>query len=193
MNKISSFAELKQCLGNAQRSYLLLYKKGVESSDCAYKYFAEMMVDFKDIQLLHADVSEVKDIHGEYGISSAPSMLEFEKDRHINTYKGCYNRDQLIGILEHAVTIIKAEQKGTNRKSVTVYSTPTCSWCNTLKSYLRKNHILFTDIDVSRDESAAAEMIRRSGQHGVPQTMINGELIIGFDKKKIDRLLEINN
>ncbi|MEZ4999996.1 MAG: glutaredoxin domain-containing protein [Bacteroidales bacterium] len=77
------------------------------------------------------------------------------------------------------------------QKRVTVYSTPTCSWCNTLKTYLKDNHIIFRDIDVSTDQKAAAEMVRRSGQQGVPQTDINGTMIVGFDRARIDRMLEI--
>lgn len=193
MNKVESYAALRQFLLKSQNSYLLLYKKGSDTSDCAYQYFMDIMTGNQDLQLLYADVNIVRDIHGEYGIHSVPSILEFEKDKHVNTYKGCHNKEQLMAIFEHAVTIIKAKKNGNTQKRVTVYSTPTCTWCNTLKSYLRKNNILFTDVDVSKDESAAAEMVRRSGRQGVPQTMISGEIIIGFDKQKINRLLEIEN
>ncbi|MBU2554283.1 MAG: NrdH-redoxin, partial [Bacteroidetes bacterium] len=71
------------------------------------------------------------------------------------------------------------------------YSTPSCSWCNTLKTHLKKNGIRFTDIDVSRDQKAAEAMVHRSGQQGVPQTDINGEMIVGFDKARINTLLGI--
>ena len=74
---------------------------------------------------------------------------------------------------------------------IKVYSTPTCSWCNVLKTHLRKNGIRFTDIDVSRDPKAAEDLVRKTGQQGVPQTDINGQVIVGFDKDKINRLLEI--
>ncbi|HIE15791.1 MAG TPA: NrdH-redoxin, partial [Bacteroidales bacterium] len=77
------------------------------------------------------------------------------------------------------------------QKRVTVYSTPSCSWCNTLKTHLRKHRIRFTDIDVSQDQAAAEAMVRRSGQQGVPQTDIEGEIIIGFDKNRINTLLGI--
>ncbi len=193
MNKVESYAALRQLLAKARKSYLLLYKSGNDASDCAYRYYTNMVNGYDDMLLLYADVNVVRDIHHQYGIHSVPSILEFENDRHVNTYKGCYNKDQLRTILEHAVTKIKAGKNGSSHKNVTVYSTPTCSWCNTLKGYLRKNHILFTDIDVSRDENAAADMVRRSGQHGVPQTMIDGEIIIGFERTKIDRLLKIKN
>ena len=72
---------------------------------------------------------------------------------------------------------------------VIMFSTPTCSYCRKAKQYFRKNGIRFKDIDVSRDQAAARDMLRRSGQQGVPQIDIGGKMIIGFDKPKIDRLL----
>lgn len=74
---------------------------------------------------------------------------------------------------------------------VVVFSTPTCSWCKRLKDYLKKNRIKFKDIDVSRDQAGARDMVRRTGQQGVPVTLINNRPIIGFNKNEIDKLLKI--
>ena len=74
---------------------------------------------------------------------------------------------------------------------VIVFSTPTCSYCNMAKVYFRRNKIKFRDVDVSKDASAARDLQRRSGQMGVPVIDINGRLIVGFDKPKINKLLEI--
>jgi len=73
-----------------------------------------------------------------------------------------------------------------------VYSTPTCVYCKTLKGYLTKNNIEFENIDVSKDEKQLQKMIKDSGQMGVPVVDIDGEVIVGFDKEKIDKLLKIN-
>ena len=73
--------------------------------------------------------------------------------------------------------------------SVTVFSTPTCPWCVRLKAYLKQHAITFKDVDVSRDERAANDMVRRSGQMGVPQAWIDGQVIVGFDRGRIDTLL----
>ncbi|MDY6914694.1 MAG: glutaredoxin domain-containing protein [Candidatus Cloacimonadota bacterium] len=78
-------------------------------------------------------------------------------------------------------------------KRVIVFSTPTCSWCRKLKTYLKKNNVRFKDIDISRDVKAARDMMRKSGQQGVPQMWINNRPIVGFDKEKIDRELKIKN
>ena len=74
---------------------------------------------------------------------------------------------------------------------VKVYSTPTCVYCKTLKGYLTKHEIAFEDIDISKNEEALQEMIKSSGQMGVPVVDIDGEAIVGFDKEKIDKLLKI--
>lgn len=72
---------------------------------------------------------------------------------------------------------------------VIMFSTPTCSYCRKAKQYFRKNGIRFKDVDVSRDQAAARDMVRKSGQQGVPQIVIGGKVIVGFDRPKIDRLL----
>jgi glutaredoxin-like YruB-family protein len=188
---VKSYDELQKGLGKEKRSFLLIYKKGSEVSEKALTHLSEAASGIKDIAVYLADVSQVRDIHTKYSITSAPSLVEFENDSPKNVTKGAHDTGFYKTLLEHVAFFAKAEKEGAPVKSVTVYSTPTCSWCGTLKSYLRKNGIQYTEIDVSRDENAAQEMVRRSGQQGVPQTSINGEMVIGFDKSKINRLLEI--
>ncbi len=72
---------------------------------------------------------------------------------------------------------------------IKVYSTPTCPWCTVAKKYLASKNVAFEDVDVSRDRQAAMEMIEKSGQRGVPVIDINGNIIVGFDQKTIDRLI----
>lgn len=74
---------------------------------------------------------------------------------------------------------------------ITIYSTPTCPWCMRAKAFLKEHNISFNDIDVSRDRAGAMEMIKKSGQMGVPVIDINGEIIVGFDKQRISQLLNI--
>jgi len=79
----------------------------------------------------------------------------------------------------------------TQQQKVIVFSTPTCSHCNSAKRYLRENKIKFRDVDVSRDQRAAKDMVRRTGQMGVPVILINNRPIIGFDRAKINQMLGI--
>jgi glutaredoxin-like YruB-family protein len=74
---------------------------------------------------------------------------------------------------------------------VIVFSTPTCSFCNMAKKYFREKGIRFKDVDVSRDPIAARDMVRRSGQQGVPVIDIGGKIVVGFDRVKINKFLGI--
>lgn len=74
-------------------------------------------------------------------------------------------------------------------KKVTIYSTPTCPYCKQAKEYLNEQKIEFEDIDVAANQDKAQEMIDKSGQMGVPVLDIEGEIIVGFDKEKIDKAL----
>lgn len=74
---------------------------------------------------------------------------------------------------------------------VIIFTTPSCSFCRTAKKYLRQKGVRFKDVDVSRDSAAARDMVKRSGQQGVPVLDIGGKIVVGFDRPKIDKLLGI--
>lgn len=74
---------------------------------------------------------------------------------------------------------------------VKIYSTPTCVYCETLKEYLKSKQIAFDSIDVSLSQTDLEEMVKKSGQMGVPVIDIDGTIVIGFDKEKINSLLNI--
>jgi len=76
-------------------------------------------------------------------------------------------------------------------KKITIYSTSTCPFCIRAKQFLKDNKIAFEDIDVAENHEKAQEMIKKSGQMGVPVLEIDGEIIVGFDKEKIKEILDI--
>jgi glutaredoxin-like YruB-family protein len=73
--------------------------------------------------------------------------------------------------------------------AVTIYTTPSCGYCTVAKKYFRENRIPFTEYDVSRDQRKADEMVRKSGQMGVPVIDVNGKVIVGFNQGEIERSL----
>jgi glutaredoxin 3 len=73
--------------------------------------------------------------------------------------------------------------------SIAVYTTPTCGFCQQVKAYLHQRGVPFTEYDVSRDPQAAAEMVRLSGQRGVPVVLVDGQVVVGFNRPLIDQLL----
>jgi len=74
--------------------------------------------------------------------------------------------------------------------TVTVYSTPNCPYCSMAKRFLKENNIPFRDVDVAEDREAAMEMIKKSGQTGVPVLDVNGTIIVGFDVEAIKNALK---
>ncbi len=73
--------------------------------------------------------------------------------------------------------------------SVVVYTTPTGGRSHQVRAYLHQRGVPFTEYDVSRDPQAAAEMVRLSGQRGVPVVLIDGQVVVGFNRPLIDQLL----
>jgi len=73
---------------------------------------------------------------------------------------------------------------------IKVYSTPTCPYCTMAKEYFSSKGIDFQQFDVSSDKNALEEMTKLSGQMGVPVISIDGQVMVGFDKSRIDALLD---
>ena len=76
--------------------------------------------------------------------------------------------------------------------NATIYTTSTCPWCVKTKEYLAANGIAYTEVNVSKDKEAAKLMIEKSGQRGVPVLEVEGNIVIGFDKEKIDELFNLS-
>jgi len=74
---------------------------------------------------------------------------------------------------------------------VKIYSTSSCPYCVALKGFLEENKVEFEEIDVSQDQESMKMIVEKTGQMGVPVIDIDGELIVGFDRKKIVELLKI--
>ena len=75
------------------------------------------------------------------------------------------------------------------KQKVIVYSTPTCPYCKMAKEFFKANKVEYEEIDVSANREAAEHMIEKSGQMGVPVIEIGDEVIVGFDKPAIKKVL----
>ncbi|MCK9450112.1 MAG: hypothetical protein M0Q90_00275 [Bacteroidales bacterium] len=190
---IQNHNDLLAALKPAEKSYLLLYKAGSEASECSLANLKKAAEKLSGVNVLLVDVAQVKDIHENYQVKTVPSLLIFDGEKYSNVIKGCNDPLYYISLFEESLFSTSAKEGEAPQKRVTVYSTPSCSWCNTLKAYFKTHNIRFTDIDVSKNQQAAAQMVRKSGQQGVPQTDINGQIIVGFDKAKINSLLGIQS
>lgn len=74
-------------------------------------------------------------------------------------------------------------------KKVEIYSTPSCHFCHMAKDYFKANKIAYTEYDVASNLEKRKEMIDKSGQMGVPVIVIGDELIVGFDRPQIAKIL----
>ena len=72
---------------------------------------------------------------------------------------------------------------------ITIYTTPTCVYCNMAKAFFKENKIDYSEKNVAVDSQAVEEMIKKSGQLGVPVIDVDGEIIVGFDKRRLKELL----
>ncbi|HOX13820.1 MAG TPA: glutaredoxin domain-containing protein [Spirochaetia bacterium] len=74
--------------------------------------------------------------------------------------------------------------------AVTLYSTPSCSYCRLAKDWLRQRNVRFEEYNVAADPRRAEEMVRKSGQMGVPVLDVNGRIILGFNTAEMERALK---
>ena len=150
------------------------------------------------VRIAKLNVDEQPKTADRYQIMSIPSVTIFRNGRPINTLLGvrterAYQQAIEAGLHPVEASAVKNSLQGqpvrAKQHSVTVFSTPTCPWCARLKAYLRQHNITFRDVDVSRDAKAAQDMVHRSGQMGVPQAWIDGQVVVGFDRRRVDTLL----
>ena len=172
-----------------RKVFLMLHKSGSGHSDCAVRNMEHASGNVTEVKILSADVAEVRDIHTVYGVTTVPSLLTFVDSRLTGIVKGCQESSYYSTMIENTLYRPSAAVEADSSRRVTVYSTPTCSWCNTLKSWLKQQGIRYTDVDVSRDHRAAEELVKRTGQQGVPQTDINGQIVVGFNQERLRVLL----
>ncbi|HXK32224.1 MAG: glutathione S-transferase N-terminal domain-containing protein [Candidatus Pacebacteria bacterium] len=76
---------------------------------------------------------------------------------------------------------------------VRLFTTPICPYCYTLKEFLKEHNVAFEEIDVSQDAKSRDFIIEKTGKMEVPVIDIEGEVIAGFDRERIVKLLKIKD
>ena len=75
-------------------------------------------------------------------------------------------------------------------KNITIYSTPTCHFCQLAKAYMKDHNISYTEHNVASDLEKRKEMIDKSGQMGVPVIDVDGKIMIGFEESEFAEALK---
>lgn len=177
----------------AHKDYFVLgfYAGFSSAAQRALTEWKEFSDDHQKLPLYIVDVGKVKDIHKTFNVESIPVVLVIRDGKEHSRFEGVESAAFYAVHLGGAAPVHLAGPTKKKAVRVTVYTSPGCQPCNLVKTYLRSNGIPFTAIDISRDERAARDIARRSGQQAVPQIDINGRIVVGFDKNKLAALLGI--
>lgn len=163
------------------------------ASKKAQPEFERFAQKHEGMQALLVDVAKVKGVHKQFGVANVPTVIRLKDKEVMQLVVGPQTADGYERALEAGTMAFSADgEESKKQPRVVVYTTPTCTFCGQVKTYLRKNGVRFSEIDVAADESAARSMMSRSGQAGVPQLDIGGTIVVGFDKKKINDRLGIH-
>jgi len=103
MQNVFSFVDFQQKMEGNDHVALLIHNPENESSRCAFRSIAEAMHLSQMISVFIADVSQVRDIHSVYGITSEPSLLLFAKGKLVNTVNGCHESDYFKAVINHGL------------------------------------------------------------------------------------------
>lgn len=141
------------------------------------------------VKFVKINVDADQELAAEYDIMSIPTVIFFKDGKKVSQKIGLADKSDYLAAIEKAKNYV-APAPGMHPK-VTVFSTPTCPYCTMAKQYLKEKNVAFDDVDVSRDQAKAMQMVQKSGQMGVPQLWIGDDVVVGFDKGKINRLMGI--
>lgn len=176
----------------------ILTKKGiqflfVESNDCKsckkdFLNWQEVISDFEEnnIALFKINLDENPSLSAYFKIEQLPIIFMFRNGALAKTLKASLSKEEIAKIIDE---ILNPPAKTGKYPEIKVFTTPTCPYCHMLKQYLQSKNIPFEEIDVSENREWAYKMVEKSGQMGVPQMWIGDEVIVGFDKARIDALL----
>lgn len=84
---------------------------------------------------------------------------------------------------------VPGEWRAVSMPKVVLFTTSSCSWCRRAKKYFKENRVPFKEVNVEKDPEAARDLVKKTGQTGVPVVKIGGRWIAGFDRPAIEREL----
>ncbi len=151
----------------------------------------EFSKENKQVPVYIIDVQKVSGIHKQFGVKNVPTVLAIQNGKVTRKIEGVENSKYYSYAISGIHSSRQKKGKKTGSLRVIVYVGPGCPACGTAKNYLKRQGVPFREVDISRDQYAAERLARRSGQMAVPQIDINGHLVVGFNKAKIDRLLSL--
>jgi glutaredoxin-like YruB-family protein len=184
---LQHLAEIQQ----KHKEFLILLFYG-DFSSAAKRSLAELeqfSTEDGHIPVYGIDVEKLKGVHKDFGVETVPTVVALRNGEVSQRFEGVESAGFYARMFSGARPSVYKTAKGAVPRRVIVYSGPGCPACGSAKAYLRRMGVSFREVDIARDQNAAQRLVRRSGQMAVPQIDIDGHLIVGFDRAKIDRIL----
>jgi glutaredoxin-like YruB-family protein len=178
-------------LGRNKEFILAFLVEDSQSSKAARQSLVDALSTHPDSRVFTVDVKSARNVAARYQVTAAPTVVRVN---------GCQILDRLVGpqpsaayaaLMKPPVSLKAATNVASKQPTVKVYVTNSCPWCRKLETYLDRNRIKYTKVNVETDPTAAFEMSNKSGQLGVPQSDIGGTMVIGFDLARISKLLQL--
>ena len=168
---------------------ILFYGSFSSASKRALAELERFSMEDRKAPVYGIDVEKVKGVHKQFRVERVPTVVALRRGNVTQRLEGVESAGFYARILSGARPSQYKAGKGSAPRRVVVYSGPGCPACGSAKAYLRRQGISFREVDIARDQNAAQSLVKRSGQMAVPQIDIDGHLIVGFDREKIDRII----
>jgi glutaredoxin-like YruB-family protein len=172
------------------------FSEKAEAARAARPAFEAFCAKNPSLPAFLVDVTTVRDVHAKFEVTAMPTVVLVRDGSVVARVTGPQSAEAYGRALKANaparpdapfVDVPRAAPKSDHM--VVVYTTDVCPWCVRVKSYLKQNGVKYREINVQHDQQAARRMVERSGQQGVPQIDIDGAVVVGFDKGRIDALL----
>ncbi len=195
LEKLDDSARLLESMDPANRSLVLgFFGDFSEASRKALPEFERACSEHPGERAILVDAAKAREANARFGVSSVPTVLVVKGTRILQKIVGAQTAAFYSRALFGGSAASPAQPQGEARPAhrVVIYTSDTCHFCTLAKAHLRKHAVPFQEINVSRDDKAAQRMVAKSGQQGVPQLDIDGSVVVGFDKARIDSLLGLS-
>ncbi len=184
--------ELDQALANDNDLLLAFLIDDSQGSATARQTLEQALASRPGSHAYVINAKTVRNAASRFGVTAVPTVLRIKQGQTVDRLVGPQSQATYTALLAPpAPANNKPHESVPKRPPVKMYVTNTCPWCRRLESYLDQHQVRYTKVNVQNDPSAAHEMQRKSGQLGVPQAEIGGQMVVGFDKARIDKLLNL--
>ncbi len=189
---IENYDQLKKANIEHEKSYVLAFLGAFsDAARRARPQLEEFASEAEEVPVFAVDVEQADGLHKDFGITEVPTVMAVEKGEIKKCVKGVHS-SRFYKMHFGGNSSSRSTKDGKrDARNVVVYSSPGCPACTQVKNYLRRHGISYQTVDISRDEKAARKITQRSGQMAVPQTDIDGTLVVGFNQGKLNKLLGI--